>query len=213
MINLPLPAKSRRQLDRPLERHAPALVDTAERRELLDPIYDNVSLPSRADLARMRAEITAELGPPASWDEAERAVKKLAVIPMHTEEMLPDPVALGDEMIRKIVDRNIPLAILWQAVDQALLTREFCPSIAWMIKTCAALQRQPNEWLRAIDNREKEHDRRDREAQARRNSDAELTNWLRALHSRLSPAGGAPSLADVELRRKCSRPCAAAAGL
>jgi hypothetical protein len=153
---------------------------------LLDPIYDNVPLRSRADLAQMRAEITAELGPPASWDEADRAVKRLAGIPMHTEETLPDPVALGNEMIRKIVDRNIPLAILWQAVDQAFTTREWCPSVAWTIKTCDALQRRPNEWLRAIDNREREHDRRDREVQARRDSEAENAAWLRDLQSRLA---------------------------
>ena len=60
MIKLPLPEKSR-QLDRPLERRAPALVDNAERRALLDPICDNVQLPSRGDLACGQKS-------PSNWD-------------------------------------------------------------------------------------------------------------------------------------------------
>ncbi len=198
MINLPLAEHSRRQPNRPIERRAPALVDNAERRALLDPIYDNVPLTARADRARLRAEITAELGPPASWDEAERAVKKLAVIPMHTEEILPDPVALGNVMICAIVDREIPLAILWQAVDRAIRSREWFPPVAWMLKTCDELRRQPDDWLRAIDRQEAEHDRRDRDAQDRRDKEARISDWMRDLHSRLARAGDAPSLADIQ---------------
>lgn len=114
VIYLPPPEKSRRQPVGPIEPRpairsmtAPALVDNADRRALLDPIYDNMPLTPRADLARLRTEITAELGPPASWAEAKQAVDELAVIPMHTEEMLPDPVAFGNAMIDAIVEQKI----------------------------------------------------------------------------------------------------------
>ena len=195
MISLPSPEKSRRQPNGPIELRAP--VDNAERRALLDPIYDNAPLTPRADLARLRAEITAELGPPASWHAARQAVDDLTVIPMHTEEILPDPDALENRMIDAIVARKIPLAVLWQAVDQAIGTREWFPPVAWMLNTCDKLRRQPDDWLRAIENIEREHERRDREAGARRED--ENTHWLRDLQSRLARAGDAPSLADLEL--------------
>ena len=124
------------------------------------------------------------------------------VIPMHIAEILPSPNALGDEIVRQIVDKNIPRAILWQAVDRAIATRDFFPHAAWMLKTCNELLRQPSDWLRAIANKKAEHERRDREAQARRDLAAQNDKWLRDLRRRLAVAGDAPSLADIELARK-----------
>jgi hypothetical protein len=190
----------------------PTQEDLAERRHLPGPEEDLAALcggrlqpgrllplPTPADLARIREQIKNELGPPATWDDA------VAALHMIRHKKAEDGVNI-DELIQanieEIVDSNVPVGILWQAVREARRERTRFPDPAWMHAKFVELQRPYSDWLHQIVRIEAEQNRRAREdaerAAERRARLAKHSAWIKDVQRRMAAAGDPPDLLDIE---------------
>jgi hypothetical protein len=88
--------------------------------------------------------------------------------------------------------------VLEAALDEVHRREQWFPSTAVMVAICDSHVARRNDHLRAIDQMEAEHRRREEVHEQRRQREADR-RWLEDLQARFEVAGDAPSFGDIEL--------------